>query len=403
MPRIKFDSKYYAEDKDVYDLLKGSPLTFKRLLKIARDRGIYISETESRDTVINYISELPFSWPQLSALMLEMESEDKEDKFSFLQIEDQASTAAFYQALVAVKAERASREETYNPSTTKDGKVELQVGYTEFAPNITRLKQKRHRDLKIEAEVKDGKLEVRFHSNKKAAEILAAVFDKLPQTAEKPLKKTLITLSGIKDPKLRTSFFESLWMKMPGLGFRDVKDVRVDRIADSPDLSDDEELETEDEELEVEGEEIDAPAEKKVKRRPKQEREFKSIVRRMAISGEGLHKSPQYLNLVKEGFFISKAIWVSREAAGKNRDLLLSAEFTNAEEAIGFTYDIRWVWERDEDGDLSKDKSPLVGTERKKLIEILEQTAVKTVAELNVSLAETAKTPPPPENGGSSE
>ena len=96
MPKIKFESKYYAEDKDVFDLLKSSSLTFARLLKIARDRGIYISETESRDAVINYISELPFSWPQLSALMAEMESEDKEDKFSFLQIEDQSTTDAFY-------------------------------------------------------------------------------------------------------------------------------------------------------------------------------------------------------------------------------------------------------------------------------------------------------------------
>jgi hypothetical protein len=355
-------------------------------LKIARDRGIYISEQESRDELINYLSELPFSWPQLSALMAEMESDDKEDKLSFLQIEDQASSDAFLQALATVQKDRAFRDETYKPSTTKDGKVELKVSYTEFIPNVTRLKQKRQREIKIEAETKDGKLQIRYHANKKAAEILAAVFEKLPQSPEKPLKKTLITLAGIRNPEQRTSFFESLWTEMPGLSFRDVKDVRVDRIAEIAKTDEDEEDDDEIDE-DVESAEEKPEAEKKIKRRPKKEAEFKSIVRRMALTGEGLHKSPQYLNLVKEGFFITKAVWVCRELEGSNRDVLLSAEFANAEEAIGFTYDIRWVWERDDNGDLRKEKSLLATDDRRRYIELLEQTAVKTIAELNTTIA----------------
>ena len=394
MPKHKFESKYYAEDKDIFDLLKSSPIPTPRLIKIARDRGIYISENESRDAIISCVAELPFSWLQLSALMAEMESEDKEDKLSFLQIEDQKTSDTFFQAMSAVQTERVSKGETFKPSATKDGKIELKIGYTEFTPSVTRLKQRRQRDLKIEAEVKDGKLQVRYHANKKSAEILEAIFSKFPQTADKPVKKVLITLAGIKDAAQRTSFFEQLWNNMPGLSFRAVKDVRVDRLAKSQAESDDEdEEEDEDTDIDASGEAeagADTPV-KKEKRRPKKEKEFKSIVRRMALTGEGLHKSPHYLGLVKEGFYITKAVWVCREADGANRDVMFSAEFSNAEEAIGFTYDVRWVWERDENGDLKNDKSLLKTDERKGYIELLEQTAVKSIADMNAAIEQSIK------------
>jgi hypothetical protein len=400
MPKHKFESKYYAEDKDIFDLLKSSPIPTPRLFKIARDRGIYMSEDESRDAIISYLAELPFSWPQLSALMAEMESDDKEDKLSFLQLEEQASSDAFYTAMTEIQKERTSRDETFRPTATKDGKIDLKVSYTEFTPSVTRLKQKRQRELKIEAEVKDGKLQIRYHSNKKSAEILTAIFAKFPQTVEKPLKKTLITLAGIKNAEQRTSFFESLWNKMDGLSFRDVKDVRVDRIASVSASEDEEEKENEEVDPENEALEGNEGAEKKPKRRPKKEKEFKSIVRRMALTGEGLHKSPQYLALVKEGFFISKAVWVCREAQGAERDILLSAEFQNAEEAIGFTYDVRWMWERDENGDLKTEKSLLTGEDRKRYIELLEQTAVTTISRLNTAIEEAT---PAPDSGDQAE
>jgi hypothetical protein len=380
MPKHKVQSQYYAEDKDIYDLFKGSNLPFARLIKIARDRGIYVSEEESKEAAINYLSELPFAWPELFALMQELDSADREDKLTFLNVETKTNIQELVNIANRLQTERgAIRDEAYTITTTKEGQIKINVIFSEFDPNITRLKQRRQKYISIEGQVKDGEIQIRHHSNKRAGEIVTAILDSLPSSPESPVKKKRISLSGIRSAELRTKFFESMMREMDGFSFKDVKDLRVDTL--TPELKvegEEEEEESGEEENQIE----DGDSEEQKPKRPrkrKQEAAFKSVVKRMALTGEGLHDSPQYKNLVKDGFYITRALWVSRESSGQLRDIQFSAEFSDTENAEGFIYDVRWGWEHDANGDRKKEKSLLKIDDRNTFIPLMEKTAVKAL------------------------
>ena len=79
MSKFDYPSRYYADDKDVCDLLSEPKFNPKRLLRIARARGIFLSAELSKKTLIEYITRLPFSWSDLIQLIKSIETEEKDD------------------------------------------------------------------------------------------------------------------------------------------------------------------------------------------------------------------------------------------------------------------------------------------------------------------------------------
>ena len=99
------------------------------------------------------------------------------------------------------------------------------------------------------------------------------------------------------------------------------------------------------------------------------------LVRRVALSGENILISPQYQQLAKDGFFISRVLWTSMETTGKGRAFEFEAEFKNAQQPSDFAYQIRGVYERNADGEPAKSRSELSDVEKGKLRDSLETAA----------------------------
>ncbi len=365
---MKFQpSKYYADDKDIHDILSSPKLPFKKLLSLARERGIFMSEEcQRQEEVVHHMSMLPFSWTQLQEVMDAVERDDKEEKLAPCKVESKAELDDVRAVISKIKDARGEAfGECYTITENKAGRLQLKVSYSEPDFQKARLIQRREKDAFIEIEKKGTTLEIRHTQNEKTNMVLTEILSELnpPDAAEKAIRRN-IELSGIKNHEHRTEFFVNLMGEMEGFQLHQVKDLKVDRIVEEPNQP-------------VNPEEEDNGEAKEKKE------ELKALVRKIALSGENILLSTQYQQLAKDGFFISKSIWTSVEVTGKGRIFEFEAEFKDAENASNFAYNIRGMYDRDKDGELAKVRSAINEMEREQLKSRLEDAAYESVDKVN--------------------
>lgn len=363
--RFAHISKYYADDKDIYDLLSSPNLPLKRILQVARERGLFLSDETPREEVINYVSRLPFNWQQLEGLISSIEKDDRAEKKSTLLVQAKGGPSADL-SRIAGEIREARGElhgEVYSITTDPDGRTLIAVRYTELDALKTRTLQRREKELQIEVEQRDKEVSFRYDSNPRAEFIMDELVQRLSPPDTEPLKKCTVELCGIRDHEKRIQFFVDLMRGIEGFRLRDVKDLKVERFSAVAEA----EEETE------EG----ADAGERAKRRETERKkdEMKGIVRHMALSGESLLTSPQYNQLKQDGFFISKSIWDSFETNGKGRVFEFEAEFKDPQEGRGFCYTVRGVYDRDNDGELKSTRRAVLGSDKHDLLRRLEDAA----------------------------
>jgi hypothetical protein len=211
MPKFKFSSRYYAEDKDLYDLLRASSMTIKQLLRIGRKRGLFISEQESKEDILKSISTLPFNSPQLQEIMAEVSTDDPDQKATMVKVPSADTTDKLREAAAFVETLRGvSRGEAYSISQNQDGIVNIKVKYTDFDPKTNRLMQRRSREINIEAEKVGDRFEIRHEHTARATEIVERIVEAMGDGVNAPAPIESVDLSGVTDPDLRTKFFTNL-------------------------------------------------------------------------------------------------------------------------------------------------------------------------------------------------
>ena len=131
-------SRYYADDKDIFDLLAQGTVSLSKLRVFLRLRGIILSPALPKEEICRYLQTSPLSWPQLETLLEIIETPDREDKFSTCQIPAaDLDIQSVVTAAAAVQQERGTRQgEVYRLQVSQDGALDLAVDYTE--PNSQR-------------------------------------------------------------------------------------------------------------------------------------------------------------------------------------------------------------------------------------------------------------------------
>ena len=195
-------------------------------------------------------------------------------------------------------------------------------------------------------------------------EIIAKL--ELATEAKAPISK--LDFSAIKDPKIRTRFFQELSQKLAGHVRQDVPTLKVYRLNRQP-------TEPEDEE---------------------QEKVVVAEVKRMFMSGVDVMQSPEYQELEKRGFFISAISWTSEHQADPREHYEFSAEFTNPEDTLDIKYGCLGKYARSDDGTLKKNRTTLSAIERDALLGLLDSTAFTIYDGIVEELKKTA-----PSNGNS--
>lgn len=357
-------ARYYADDKDVFDLLSQGAVSPPKLHAFLRGRGIIVSPGLSKIEICRYLQTSPLSWPQLEALLELIEKPDREDKFATCRLDPQnLDIQSAVVAAAAVQQDRGARHgEIYNFQVLPDGVFEMVVGYSE--PNFSKTRCLQHLDktLVIRLEREGDHFKVRLHENNRALEILDALEKKLVPASETPKVRQEIAVSGLNSVQ-RSKFFIEMARGIVGYSLKDERGLQVDRPLDgnSDELNDDED---------GNGDSPGSDGQSKEKKD-----QFQGLVKRALLSGTGLLMSPQYQDYAKGGYCLSKLIWTVEADSTDGPIVEFGAEFRDGKRGTGFRYGVLGKFERQEDGTFAKTKRGVAGIEKSNLLDLLESSA----------------------------
>jgi hypothetical protein len=362
MTRRTHVAQYYAEDKDIFDILMSSRRRFdtETLVALALRRGICLSVETDREKLADYLARLVWSWPELQHLLDLAETPERKEKLTSTRFASGAAVEDIRAAVSTVKEVReAKQDETLTVKMATETKLTVAVRYTEFDPSRTRLQQRVEREVSLEIERSDSGYNVRHQASDRAREVARDIVAKLQEMRGVKFDASEITLRGIGAPELRTQFFVTLMSKMPGFDLRNVTSVSVDRAAaESEGVDADED--------DVEGDSATAEAATML-----------GEVRKAIFQGESLLTSREFQSLKAEGFFLSRAVWRSREEKPDGIEVEFEADFEDAKHCTGFRYNVRGVYERRTRGEegIKKTRSPVPAEKRADLLRSLEEAA----------------------------
>ncbi|HVU45426.1 MAG TPA: hypothetical protein VHD85_04825 [Terracidiphilus sp.] len=348
MPQYYLDRYFVPDDKDIYDMLKACGTSHDKLWMFARGYGILFSSTEPRELMIDALSRLPVDRRKLQEIFLLNSSKDRDEKYSTKSVASSATLDRVTAVINTVRDTRAvAQREEYRFEQPSPGVINIKVGYKEADYSRAEPIQTRDKEVTIQVIQSDGKLKIRHHSNSKAEELVRDIIAKLESVTETKAPISKLDFSGIKDPKIRTRFFQELSQKLAGYIRQDVPTLKVYRLNREATESEDEE----DEKMVV------------------------AEVKRMFMSGIDVTQSPEYLELEKRGFFISAISWISEHQTDPREHYEFSAEFTNPEDPLDIKYGCLGKYARSDDGTLKKNRATLSAIERDALLGLLDTTA----------------------------
>lgn len=347
MVKRSLNSLYYADDRDIYDLIMSSVKYYSNstLISIAKKRGILLSHEDDRQELAKRLSSMSYNWDEISELLTQTESPDRRE---MVTSSTHISDATLEDMQEIVKKVAASRElfqdEIYSHKFYNNGNLlRLKVTYTEPDYSKNRMIQRRMKIITMDIQRKDGDLYIRREANDRSEKI----FNEIIREVKTPPKildpHHFISLETEKNPDIRTNFFIRLMYDMDDFKLNDIVYLDVDRIHSDPrgDEHEDSEDDGEDEGIET------------VERIPNMKEEAKAlagIVESASLRGTNLLLASEYIGMREKGFFISHAVWKSSHEIKNGRLVEFHAGFSDGPRGSGFKFAVRGVYERNKDG-----------------------------------------------------
>lgn len=345
---------FTATDKELFDFLMGSrqQITETAMLASAKERGIFYSHNDTRETLANNLSLLPYDYDSLDNILGRREATARTEKLTSIRlntkitIEDIKAACADYQT-----ANSADEKVTITPHGPD--RCTTKVKYTELDYTKTRFLQRRDKEANIEFHIDDDRTTVRIPAIPKAHDILEKIKETLEAKAKQPIPTEAIEIAHLKTPNARTTFFTTLISTMSGYKMETVTAVNIAQIHQDPD---DTSTQTADE------------------KKKQAQSTMLAVVEKVAIQGQGLLASTEYQDLQKKGFYITSIIWRAKLLVPPYDIVELFAGFTQPNKGKGFAYSVRGV-SRLHGGEYTTTLRPLSANERAPYHTLIEQTA----------------------------
>lgn len=356
--------KFYATDKDVHDLF--TKLTTESLLETAKSRGLILSHSAPKDSVVSYLAKQMYSHPQLHQALRLMEREEKEEKATPSKIDADVEVSAVAQAFESVQEKRKDPDEKMVITQRPSGELEVKIQYTHLDFSQATLRQRTTKELTFLVQKTGKVLDFSYNNNAKAAEIYSEV--KAILKGEAPTTITeYVSLKGIQNAEKRTAFFLELMNNIEGFRLRSVRDVKAERMSTAHADSDS---------SDAEGKE-----------------ELEEMVKKMALTGGSVWTSPEFKAMVENGFFVYNSRWLATEHDGDNRTMEFDAGFSNGE-CADFSVRVLGVYKRNEHGNLEKKLTPLGATDRERLRTCVQHSAFVAVERIQPAQVSSPTEPP---------
>lgn len=354
--------QFYATDKDIFDLLACAKqkLTEGVLREIARDRGIFLSPHDTRDELVEAVSQLPFTLNELLDLMDRRETSRRSDNTTSITLDADISIDELKDAVTQYK-DGVGATEKVDSHQKGDAGLVLNVEYDDMDYSRTRLIQRQRHDATIEFAKQDGKIIVRLPASEKSKRIVENLTSRIEGRRRASITRQAIELDQDFTADERTTFFTRLISELPDHKLHGVTSlkiapsIRADGDIDATDLDEDEHAEA--------------------------SQEMLTIVRSMVLNGENLISSKEYQALRKRGFFITSISWKARRTAVPYDVAHLHAEFEDGDAGKGFKYSVKGAY-RFQQGSYTKTIRPVNEDERKIFYVLMEETARKVLLDM---------------------
>lgn len=351
-----------ATDKEIFDVLMGAKQRFPEtaLLDIAKQRGIFYSGRDNRESLASNISLLPHGLRNLLALMEHREVASRSERLMHICLPEELDIDRIKEIALQYQADAPPGEKVECVPQGKNG-FNVSVHYTEIDYSKTRLIQRKEKEAEIEFIVEGGKTTIRMPANDKASAIALELKERLDQGRSTKIQIAAVELSDLADPQQRSEFFTLLISSMTGFGLKTVTSLRVQKkkkpLADDPvNLEDDDEHAAE-------------------------ERELEGIVESVALRGKRLHTSTEYQEFRERGFYISAITWRAEQELAPHYLVEFEAGFDDPETCNVFRYKVRGVAHKNKDKHVKTMKSPEL-SDRVTWLGLIESTAHTVLAEV---------------------
>lgn len=352
---------YCATDKEIYDVLMSAKQKINSavILELARDRGIFYSPKDTRETLVDFLSLLPHDYHDLNIILDHREHAGRAEKLTSVTL----NTALAIEEIMQVAKEYAEESPTDEIVTSyAKGITQLiiNVKYSDIDYSKTRLVQRTPKEASIEFHIADNSTVIRIPSNSKAKEILTKLKNKLDGKKKLDIPIGLIEVGEFTATQ-RTEFFTYLISKLEGFTLNNVTSVKVEPV----------QKDGEKDELDLEDD----------RNREHAEQEALALVKNVALKGEALLVSEEYQSLLKKGFFITSIIWRAKQKTIPYPIVEFEAAFEEPENGKGFKYLVRGALNY-VDKEYTKTLRPIEPENKQKFLALIEHTASIAIAEI---------------------
>lgn len=355
---------YCATDKEVYDVLMSAKQRINSavVLELAKDRGIFYSSKDTRETLVHNLSLLTHDYHDLNIILDQREHAGRAEKMTSITLNAALTVEEIKEVAKEYIAESPPDEKVTSHSKGTDQYV-INVRYSEIDYGKTRLVQRTSKEAGIEFHVEGDKTIIRMPANAKSKEIVGNLKNRLDSKKKVDIQADSIEISEFSTAAQKTQFFTSLISTLKGFKLDNVTSVKVEPLRKEP----------EEDEIDLEDDQNKEEA----------KQEALALVRNVALRGESLLASEEYQSLQKKGFFITSIIWRSRQTSIPYPIVEFEAAFEEPEAGKGFKYSIRGALNFIEaDVDYTKTLRPIEAEEKQKLLSLIEQTASAVIAQI---------------------
>lgn len=234
----KYQATIFATDSDIYTALQSNKvkLSENSIRQIAFNRGVLLSSTIDRDTLIEKVSELPFSYSHVVSIQDKLATNTNHEIYSILRIYEGFDVNGLYDVVENVKKERKERFKEENIVHNGGiGTYTIEVTYTEYDFRRGKFQQKKLNGGKISFIKSKNFTSVRFTQTKKIKSILDDILNYYKAKVLNSINIQHIDLAHVSEQKMRNMFAKHLYdfdnrLSVDGFNYFGLEKVRLSRI-----------------------------------------------------------------------------------------------------------------------------------------------------------------------------
>ncbi|MDN3454659.1 MULTISPECIES: hypothetical protein [unclassified Psychrobacter] len=346
---------YYNSDKDVFDALHSRKFGSQVIKEQLKDRGIIVSSQDTKDTIIDYVSQLFLNYHDQVFIVETLNNSSSRKKYNKAVLSTNMSDVDIATVVDEVKVNNSQRlNENVEITRQKDGKAfTIVTTYTEADLSKSVMSQKLTKSSEVYIwEDESGKINIRGEQDRKSKEVIEMIQDKI-KSEDESSESYVIELSTITDSIQRNKFFKILISSLDDLEVDDVKHVSFSIIG-GPDIEDDGTL--------------------------------LPHVKDLVLRGNSVLESSSFNQIYQSGYYITKIEWSAIEKKLNGEKIDFSAEFSDTENCMDFNCAPLRFYKSKNDGTYQTASNKLPNIAISTLLEKIEKAAMcahKTIIDQN--------------------